>query len=168
MKEVHGLQHEQLNHDRRQHADILYLPLDRRIAHYVLHLSKYAGRAIEQMEGAENLEKTLVDTCIIALAIANALRIDLSTEFTNGFGEREFKGGTSQQFGVHLAVVVGRMSKACEALDHLELFDSRGELERGARLVANACSAAARAWKIDLEERVRVRWRGIEKNGYPQ
>src|SRR4051794_23080080 len=79
IESLRGLQSGQHNHDTRSHWDILCLPVQDRIKHMVLHFAKYVGRlAPGNSFDRIFVERTMVDTFIIVLAISNALNLDLA------------------------------------------------------------------------------------------
>lgn len=169
-----ALQYEQQQHDEIAHRDILALPLDRRLTHMVLHFAKYSGRLFrDEMQEREKLERVIVDTAVICLASANALGIrlaDRTSEYSkggrHGWGARPLHdrdvGSIARWLGMGLALETAEMAKACESLDHLEDFPFRRTIECGVVEIAGLAVAAANAAQINVVERVRQRWAGIE------
>lgn len=163
--DLYAMQSEQRLHDEKSHVEILCLPLKQRITHMVLHFSKYAGRVLGGAATDEMFTRTLVDTFIISLASANALAINLSRtpEGAPSLAARQIGGPiTDEHFGKKLAAITGRMAKACEAMDHLEKFDSRSALEAGIFDICQLCLEAAVSRSVELGQLTRSRWKMIE------
>jgi hypothetical protein len=160
--ELRDLQVGQQKHDRVSHWDILCLPAQDRLKHMVLHFAKYVGRLADKPDDRE-FKRTLVDTFIIVLASANALNVDLAASFNQAKTARRYKrASAANEFFVGMARITGSMAKACEALDHVEGFDIRSRLERGAADLATLCVTTAAACGIDLTGETRAQWRRIE------
>ena len=83
-------QKQQQLHDELCHADILRMPMRQRLNHYLLHFVKYqaAFRSKEEVK----LLRTLIDACIVTIAAANALSIDLEV-----FMKRQYLTHESEQ-----------------------------------------------------------------------
>ena len=163
---IRNLQQQQQAHDLKSHKDILCLPVQDRLRHMVLHFAKYVGRLVNggTQLGATSFERTVVDTFIIALATANALNVNLGAFCTapQSEGEQGSLEAIQTKFSIALAIQTGRMAKACEALDHVERFNIREELEAGVTAICSYCLAAASGANIRLPEAVTARWREIE------
>ena len=137
----------------------------------VLHFAKYVGRLAPGNSFDRILvERTMVDTFIIVLAISNALNLDLANRVKFGSGSlglRVSEHATDEAFAMSLfismAQVTGRLAKACESLDHVEDFDSRKELERGVAELCAISLAAALRLDIDLAERTKSKWSALER-----
>jgi hypothetical protein len=158
------LQADQFEHDKKSHSDILCLPVGDRVRHMVLHFAKYVGRlAVEPSLDKANLNRTLVDIFIISLSSANALNVNLA-EGANAHGRASKPvTGDVRDFFLRFAVITGGMAKACEALDHVEAFNSRLELERGVREACWLCIQAAKSLKLDLATATKAKWKAIDK-----
>lgn len=178
--ELTVFQEDQLRHDELVHKDILCLPIQTRIKHMVLHFSKYVGHFAEAREtlNKELLTATIVDSWIIVLACANMLNLRLSEKLQYEKGKYEDLHSLGQVlisssfilssssydlalFG--LAKVTGRMAKACESLDHMEKFDSRGTLEDSVIDIARLLLAISAQLEIDLPALVSHRWEEVER-----
>ena len=178
LNDLLNLQPKQLVHDANYHQDICRLPYTARINHMVLHFAKYAGKFLsaEEHHDRQLLIATLVDTWIITMASANILNLRLSESLG-----LEDQGATTlspslqrmaAEFGPekdpyflalrHLGKTAGLMTKACEATDHGEPFDSRGTLERGVIHIAKLSIVLAHQLAIDLAMLVQKRWTDIE------
>lgn len=158
------LQRQQQTHDFSSHWDIVCLPAPDRLKHMVLHFSKYVGRLAASPHDLLLFQSTVIDTFIIALATANALNVDLGTKcpIPQEDNERREIPGTRDRFFLSLAAATGQMAKACEALDHIERFNSRQELETGVITICNSCLQAAAEARIPLGEGVPMRWKEVE------
>lgn len=146
-----------------------------------LHFAKYTGyfTCAKQKRDRNLFDRTLIDAFIIVLASANCLNVSLTERLDAGdmakyldlgrIGQalaRQLLQGQGDQFeysATALAIHSGRMAKACEALDHLEGLDFRGELERSLLEIARVVVAMASYLGIDLEARTMERWRSIEQ-----
>jgi hypothetical protein len=171
------LQLEQQKHDKDYHSDVFYLPSPQRIGHLVFHFSKYAGRLVDRAESSSQVDgRTLVDTFLVALSAANLLNLDLAslvaphdeTESLEQLGcllaaETPESSADPEWFLRCLVREGGRMAKACEALDHLEAFDSRGAFEVSTLAIVRGCLVAAALAGLDLVVVTRERWQEIER-----
>jgi hypothetical protein len=153
----------QAHHDSACHADVLALPIQDRLKHFVLHFAKYVGGLVELQASTESSlrqRRLLTDAFIICLAMANCLNLRLSARIAVGPD-----GHTHDSVSVtrSLAIITGRMAKACEAMDHVERFDIRGELEKNVLEIAALVLNAANVFSIDLGLEVAERWSGVAK-----
>lgn len=168
--DLHGLQVAQFRHDQIAHQDILGLNVPKRLTHFTLHFAKYAGTLAKAHRESDNClkQKTLTDSFIILLAAANAMNLDLQ-KVEDAERRCESLIGASdshpnfEQLLFSFVEVVGRMSKACEALDHLEDFPSRLVLEDSVILLLPIIRRLAALQAIDLRMRTSERWRSIEQ-----
>jgi hypothetical protein len=177
--DLSNLQSIQHGHDEKYHQDIWCLPFNARIKHMVLHFSKYTGKFIlaEEHQDRSLLTATLIDSWIITLASANMLNLMLSTLLglenadkpnLRRVGQSLVTSDFASSENPHLLAVrqlgkiTGRMAKACESLDHMEAFDSRGTLEKGVLDVTKLCLALAALLDLDLIPLVHARWGEIE------
>ena len=148
------LQAEQFEHDEGYHREITRLPVQKRITHMALHFSKYVGRLFE---GADD-ERALTDIFVIALSSANILGIHLQTiEHFEAAKEDDSRG----RFVATLARASGRMSAACEKLDHLEEYPYRPTLSEAVLSISTAAQTFAASKNLDLSAMVRVRLVGV-------
>lgn len=178
--ELITFQEDQLRHDELVHKDILCLPIQTRIKHMVLHFSKYTGHLIEAREtlNKDLLVATVVDSWIIVLASSNMLNLHLSEKLL----PEKAKYKDLQSLGLafassnsilcnnsydlalfELGKITGRMAKACESLDHMERFDSRGTLERCVIDIAQLLLAISAQLEIDLPSLLFRRWEEVER-----
>jgi hypothetical protein len=164
--DIEDLQAEQDRHDEFAHRDILNLPVERRLTHMALHFAKYAGRLIGMQDANRQvLERIIVDTTIICLCSANALRLPLG----------QFEGGSDvlrppfspvalpMWLGSQIAVHNGGFAKACEAFDHGEDFPYDEVLSASVLGILRSSLAAAETLPLDLATAIRSRWSGIEE-----
>lgn len=107
----------QYKHDQRNHADILSLHKTERLKHYALHFGKYVGRVMGY--GSFSVERTLVDALLVSLSSANTLNLNLNTAIE----ARKRVLSANEEFFVKFAVQMGKLSDACEKIDHLEPFE---------------------------------------------
>lgn len=171
----------QRQHDERAHRDVYYLPSVRRITHLAQHVSKYAARLLSGQSSVEPdrqvVERTIVDTTLIALSSTELLRIDLATlappEATAfdlvDLGQYRVKlageaAGELQWLVHRLVAIAGGMSKALESLDHLEAYPYREALDRCTVQLLDACLVAAATRGMDLSSLVHSRWEQLERS----
>lgn len=153
------LQWLQEQHDQHYHSDIYVLSRADNLTHMTMHMAKYLGKLVEvqQLEpkavGHLTRHLILTDMLIVLTSCANRLNISLGGEYAalvemstkhdfffanSGLFAQAVIAGASvasnapegQNFICQCLRYVGRMSKALEALDHMESYDSRVELER--------------------------------------
>lgn len=157
LKTFQWLQHQ---HDEKYHTEISRLSVPQRIAHLVLHLTKYTSDLLYRNMNArlpQTDSKRLTDCVIISTSMLNALNIDMQTLLpkrsfgTNGhwypgknLGEwlmsnyqypeplSEPIGGSIMGMLILLHRQVGEMAKAVESLDHMEDYNSREKLSKAA------------------------------------
>jgi hypothetical protein len=122
------------------------------------------------------LERIVVDTTIICLTSANALRLPLEQRFSSADieGTEKFTSFYANRapftlaalpmwMDTQIAVHNGRISKACEAYDHREDFPYIDVLSAGVTGILEVCLAAAGAMSLDLVDAIRTRWAVIEE-----
>lgn len=184
MTELLTLQHQQQEHDREYHRDIYTLPYPDRMNHYILHFSKYVGRLSQDypdddMRG-QQLEKTIADCFIVALATANTLNLNLQNELEEMFGLEEDNIddwadmlNTSDEMMKleelqdwlfkQLATPAGNMANAMESLDHMESVDARQIWEEETIDIVANLMIASESLNPDLEKLLEERWTEIEE-----
>lgn len=178
------LQRRQEEHDRGHHRDIYSLAYPERMTHYVLHFSKYVGRLSNMNPDAngfeDNLQKTLADSLIVALAAANTLNLDLDDQLQDMFMiEAEGVQSWAEQLNAtedemsleetrqwlfkRMAMPTGRMSNALESLDHMESVDTRRMLEENTLEVISNLLIAFENIGEPIGEVLDARWSEIER-----
>jgi hypothetical protein len=131
-----------------------------------LHFAKYAGRLIGMQDANRQvLERIIVDTAIICLCSANALKLSLAQFET---GSQTLRPPFSpvalpMWLGSQIAVQNAGFAKACEAFDHREDFPYQEVLSASVLGILRASLAAAEAMPMDLSAAIKSRWAGIEK-----
>lgn len=163
----------QLRHDEIYHADICLLRIQARIAHHTLHLGKYSGKMVSAFiaEGGVNhtaLIGTVLDAIIIAMSSANTLNmalwnLDDAKEDLIGVLAGTQIPGDSQVHVMGFTVIMGRLAKAVEALDHVEKLNSRAAYEDGLKSLWRLLLSF---WRVltdqKLDEALRKRMYAIE------
>jgi hypothetical protein len=173
-----SLQARQRKHDTRAHQDIFYLPYPERIKHLTFHVAKYAGRLATPGSSQATIRQTLVDAFIIALSAADVLKINLAealqkragTERCNDLSQlgrlllktHEEPAEPLLWYLRMLAVIGGRMAKACESLDHMEPVPYRIMLTEGVIDLCVCTIEAGCLLDVNLKEAVHQRWSKIE------
>ena len=152
----------QIAHDARFHRDIQGLTLGPRLQHLTLHFAKYVGRLAESSDGAvqTTARRTLIDCLIIGFSACNALGIDAS-ELLATARPTHHESLTASQLAILLAGPVGRLAKACEALDHLEDLAYASHMRRA---IVDIVALLLPLWSAhgSLAKEVRDRWEAIE------
>lgn len=176
---LRNLQGRQREHDIRAHQDIYYLPYPDRIKHLTFHVSKYAGRLAKGDLTDTEFNRTLVDTFVITLSAAEVLRIDFAEVLSGWTNVAEHATLTSLGVALEeqdsrmddslqdwyfrkLAYVGGRMSKACESLDHMEAIPYRDILREAVIDLCHATLVVSATLSLDLITAVGQRWEEIE------
>lgn len=178
------LQKRQQEHDKGHHRDIYSLSYPGRMNHYVLHFSKYVGRLAQDYTDddmqREQIQKTLADSFIVALASANTLNLDLQNQLEQMFGlEADTVSEWSEQLDPaessmnldevqdwlfnRMAIPAGRMANAMESLDHMESMPFRDLLEEETVEIVSDILIAAENIEVDLPELLDERWNKIEE-----
>lgn len=166
------LQARQYKHDQAAHQDIFWSPVQRRLTHYTLHFSKYVGALVRahRQEDVRVKQKVITDSVVIVLATANTMNVDLQRRIESGVpgtsGALTPTGDERRSFAtlvLRYAEVVGEMSKACEAMDHVEDYPSRAVLERSVLQLVSIISCLADIESMELISAVTERWKMIEQ-----
>lgn len=132
-------QFKQLMHDEIYHSDICLLRTQARIAHHTLHLGKYSGKMAQALIAKEGVDtpamvNTVLDALIIVMSSANTLNLPLwkipgiQTDLQAAIDGKQ-ESGDEQAHILGFVIIVGKLAKAVEALDHVESFDSRTAYE---------------------------------------
>lgn len=150
---------EQYRHDLRNHFDVAALPRIERLKHYALHFAKYAGRIARDQDGSD-IERTLVDSFLIGLSAANALKLKLSGDDIAATAD----GSSSQRLLEIYTDAVGRFAEASEKSDHLEDFM---DIARSAnRSILKIVADEATKRNIDLMSLARRKRQQISANNF--
>lgn len=136
--EFDQLQLQQFRHDETYHREIARLPVQSRLTHMTLHFAKYAGYMAEGCDEAR-LQQITTDIFVIALSSANILNCRLGDVGDLQSGAHV---NTEADLARCIVIAAGRMSAACEKLDHLEDFPFRPVIRDG----VIACAKAALAF----------------------
>jgi hypothetical protein len=178
------LQREQFDHDERFHREIAQLDIKSHLAHLALHFCKYTGRLAEIFnrngfianENTALRAKTITDSFIISLCLANTLNFNLSEYVAPNVGST----ATLREVGLVLAhqlypngvlddtwlltvhaVHSAKIAAACEKIDHLEEYSYRNELQVAVLRLCQIALIAAAKNDIDLLAAVRERRKEI-------
>ena len=158
------LQISQWRHDQKCHQDVVVLDLKSKLTHFALHQAKYAGRLFEAWRNRRDdiFESILLDSLIIGLASANALGVRLKDSVLIEWNSSGFKADDIESVIERIMIDVGGIAKAMEALDHIEKYDSRGELETHTKGLVKAVLQFFVKRERDISSLVRARWGQIE------
>jgi hypothetical protein len=113
--ELGHMQCQQHAHDLRNHFDILALHKNERLKHYGLHYGKYVGRLARGPAESKPVERTVVDTLLVALSAANTLHQNLQSANLD-------VSALDVDWLRIFADAAGRFADACEKIDHMEEF----------------------------------------------
>lgn len=151
------MQCEQHSHDMRNHFDILARHKNDRLKHYGLHYAKYVGRLARGKAESKPVDRTIVDTLLVALSAANTLHQDIR------------KANIPADFAVGdlfpaFADAAGRFADACEKIDHMEEFL---QIAKSANVdILGWILASARHHDIDLVDAVSVRRKELSERAF--
>jgi hypothetical protein len=151
ISQILELQKYQYFHDMNYHQDVIFLGTQERIKHLILHFIKYIAKlnAVQ----THNKSQIICDLFICCLSFANLLEIKLiSIDFTPP---------QSDETGA-LLNILGKMAKAAEALDHVELYPSREVLEEQLIKLGSNTLYIGNKYKVDLFLLIQSRWKEIE------
>jgi hypothetical protein len=115
---------------------------------------------------ARPIEKTLADTMIITLAMANVLeRYDVDASVNKvAEGHEQNDESTVERLKDHLIEQVGRMAKLSEGHDHMEVLSYRADYVDANSTIIHAVITYAGAHGINLLNLVHERWSFIRLN----
>jgi hypothetical protein len=169
------LQKRQKCHDERSHQDILAENMYVRLKHMTLHFYKYSMRVYvaEKSHNVEQLRATLVDSLIICLASANALKIFLddhlkieASSISELFSKLSINNNDHKivfdEVLDSLLVLGGQMAKIMESTDHMERGDPRTEMGRLVPELFFSLAKHTKALDIDIEQSIEQRFVAIE------
>jgi hypothetical protein len=143
------LQMNQHEHDKIYHYDILHLSTKDRAKHLVLHFVKYLA-SLENAESEIVTKKNITDFMICILSMANLLNVNLSEIDT-------------QLIESSMLAMIGKMAKACEALDHIEPFPSHEVLIAELKNLYCYLLKMCHSNNLDLHKSIVNRWNDIEQ-----
>jgi len=172
-KQILKMQWVQFNHDELYHREIARLNVADRMKHITLHLAKYSGQILEADRDNDKkcYQDNLVDTFIISLSGANVVNLDLGRAITipdacvTNLGtlghyllsSRRQKPFDNFDFKVLFPVLVGRLAKACESLDHVEAYAFRENMHTLIREIFEIVVIESARLKIDMSARAQTR-----------
>lgn len=153
MSTIFYLQHLQMEHDQNFHSDIYSLRPHDKVKHLTLHVVKYMGRlAITKTQDEEALKRIFTDSLIVCISLANTfnLRLDedyeqkmdtnirpiarnLLTQYVSKRDLEEHSPIVGHVITSDMVELMGKASKAIEALDHLEDYPYVKELKNFVR-----------------------------------
>lgn len=148
------LQRKQHIHDLEFHQDIAILSVQNRIKHIVLHFTKYLGKMQEKPNDDHNA-KIYTDIFICCLCMANTLNIQLG--INNDYQITDVK-----KFEYLYSISLGRMAKACEAMDHLESYPYKETLTNELKTISALILIKFKELDLDITELLKKRWSEIE------
>jgi hypothetical protein len=175
----------QRRHDEHAHRDVYYLSSVHRMTHLTQHVSKYAARLLPERRNTgrdlHSVERTVVDTTLIALSAAELLRIDLMVLYPPELAIVDLselgryraallgaEAGAPHWFLHRLIAIAGDMSKALESLDHLEAYPYRETLNRCAVQLLETCLVTAAMRDLDLMRLIHLRWQELEQSTFAE
>ena len=152
--ELAQLQWEQFQHDEKYHREIARLTVHDRWKHMALHFAKYAGNLMGDPENPVRLQRTVVDTFVIALSTANTLNLRAEDALASSV----VAATTSSDFLKQLVLGSGRIAAPCEKLDHVEAFPFREEIMGAVSdlIAASVTFASSQNWNLAALVRERL------------
>ena len=155
----------QAQHDKLHHRDVNNLPDREKLRHYVFHLVKYAAGLTERGLTEKPIEKTLADTMIIALAMANVLeRYDLEFFVQKSILKQAEEEVSVEWLKDQILYQVGKMSKLSEGHDHMEGLNYRLEYANANAYIIDAVMKYSNYCEINLLRLIQDRWNFIREN----
>lgn len=151
------VQFAQFEHDEKYHREISRLSIQDRLRHMALHFSKYAGRLHNEPTG-EVIERTAIDSLIIAISCANILNRRVS-EFV---GVNSIAPVGFEEFRHTLTIAAGKMAGACERIDHLESFPYRDAIQEQVEVILVASCAFISGLNLDPVSEMSSRLSGVK------
>ncbi|ODB41181.1 hypothetical protein A9L43_10060 [Pseudomonas mosselii] len=146
-----------------------------RLKHMALHFYKYSSRVYQAQKthDVDVLRATLIDSIIICLASANALKIFLddyleidADSISDLFSKLSISGNgydtAFNQILDNLLVIGGKMAKIMESTDHMERGDPRAEMSRLVPELFFALAKHVDTLDIDIEWSIEKRFTAIE------
>ena len=180
-RQITELQWRQHQHDDAYHREIVTLSLERRITHMTLHFAKYTAHFFSSIAAGDidRFQLILIDSFVISLATANALKQDLGEAL-----ERHYKGSRSltrlggkilkkmhddseEPYWIarQMARYTGQLAKACESMDHIEDYPFRTQMEDANFKLFQIILAEASRLGIDLIKGYFNRLHELEQTG---
>lgn len=167
----------QAKHDRLYHRDIDGLAKGPKLQHLALHFAKYIGRlaTAEPSPSKTHFVRTLTDFFIIALSASNALGLtsaQIAESLRRSKHIVQSVSGTNpvsaaQALALRLAPPVGRLAKACEALDHLEDVPFAADMRSAVVEILAILSQVFIEQRIAHRAAIIQRWQQIERHRVP-
>lgn len=180
-EQLFELQTAQLDHDELFHKEITRLNIHQRLNHMALHFAKYSGKICDCILNNPNeqiLKRTIIDSFIISITCANILNVRLSdkliaadeqaysslSDLGNNFA-KQMEIDTQDPLWLikTFPVASGAFAKACESIDHLELYSYRESLIDSTLTTCSLMLIAASILKIDLFSEVSLRLDEVKK-----
>jgi hypothetical protein len=164
LNDLSDWQARQHKHDVAAHAQVLSWPTFRQVTHFALHFAKYQGILVNAVrnEDKKTRHRVIVDSFIIALASANTLGMKLAEWRQSPTSKSVSKHSSYGALLVAYVSTVGRIAKACEALDHSESYPSWAVLEESVTALMGVICAFAAHEGLDLSSLVARRWAEVE------
>jgi hypothetical protein len=180
-EQLYALQTDQLDHDEFFHKEITRLNIHQRLNHMALHFAKYSGNICDCILNNKDeavLRKNIIDSFIISITCSNTLNICISDKLVNGerseISSLEELGhaiSVSNKINIEdslwlartFPVIVGKLAKSCESVDHLEQFAYRESISENVVAICSIMIIAASVFKIDLLTEVPARLLDVKK-----
>jgi hypothetical protein len=180
-EQLFALQKDQLDHDEFFHKEITRLNIHQRLNHMALHFAKYSGSLCDCILNNFDesvLRKNIIDSFVISITCSNILNIRISdklaTNDPSDFSSLEDLGraiAVNNKINIEdslwlvrsLPVVVGKLAKACESVDHLEAYLYRESITENVVAICSLMLIAAAVYEIDLISEVPLRLLGVKK-----
>jgi hypothetical protein len=180
-EQLFALQTGQLDHDEFFHKEITRLSIHQRLNHMALHFSKYSGNICNSILNDNDdvvLRKNIIDSFIISITCLNALNIRISDKLLSDelsqlssleelgkvfSAKRQINAEDSLWLVRKFPVIVGKLAKACESVDHLEPYPYRESISESVIEIFSLMLIAASVYGISLSNEVPARLLGVKK-----
>lgn len=180
-RQISELQWRQHQHDVAYHHEIVILSVKNRVTHMTLHFAKYTAHLFSSIATGDDdlFERILIDSFVISLATANALKQDLGKAVEDHYGRpnslnrlgkkvlKEMYDGDEEPFWIarRLAKYTGQLAKACESMDHIEDYPFRTQMEEASFLLFRVILAESSRLEFDLIKGYFTRLHELEQTG---
>lgn len=155
VKKLSEYQRIQSIHDNDYHSDIVDPGSVYRLKHIALHFAKYASKLMNE-DSAAAYSKAFIDTFIMAISASVVLEIDF----------KKVKLDIDSSDNIFFYKFINNMSlfaKACESVDHKEVFPVYENQVNSILNLINACYFESKRKKIDVLRDAKSRLKDVEK-----
>lgn len=143
-------------HDKQFHGDIYYQTTLFKLKHFALHYSKYLSKLVLD---ECNTKQIMIDTLLITLSVANTLQCPVyDVDLVKGMVDTYQEPTILKRY----ARAVGLVTKALDAVDHIERYNPRDHLEEIPNMMLELIQVYINKFDIkDFETDVLLRYQTI-------